>query len=164
VTAHFSIDGSMTSTARGRPSLASANAARKGTMGLLVVVMTPSVIVAGMLHDPRLAIALIAIACGAHQAWSTMVFTVATDLFPSRAVGSVSGFGGFIAGIVSIGVAEAVGRVLDRDATLYTPLFIAAGLLYPLALGVFHVLSPKMEPANVAGARQVEFNGTITGA
>ena len=126
---------------------ASLNAARKGTMALLAAVMTPSVVVAGTLHDPKLAIALIAIACGAHQAWSTMVFTMATDLFPSSAVGSVSGFGGFVAGIVSIGVAEAVGRVLDLDATLYTPIFIAAGLLYPLALGVFHLLSPRMEPA-----------------
>ena len=133
----------------------SLNAARKGTMGLLALVMTPSVIVAGTLHNPRVAIGLIAIACGAHQAWSTMVFTVATDLFPSRAVGSVSGFGGFVAGVVSIGVAEAVGRVLDRDATLYTPLFIAAGVLYPLALGVFHLLSPKMEPADVASAEEL---------
>jgi ACS family hexuronate transporter-like MFS transporter len=122
-------------------------------MALLAVIMTPSVIVAGTLHDPKLAIALIAIACGAHQAWSTMVFTMATDLFPSSAVGSVSGFGGFVAGIVSIGVAEAVGRVLDRDATLYTPIFIAAGVLYPLALGVFHLLSPRMEPARLKVVR-----------
>jgi ACS family hexuronate transporter-like MFS transporter len=129
----------------------SLNAARKGTMALLAAIMTPAVIVAGTLHDPRLAIALIAIACGAHQAWSTIVFTVATDLFPSRAVGSVSGFGGFVAGMVSIGVAEAVGRVLDRDATLYLPIFIAAGVLYPLALGVFHLLSPGMEPVHRAG-------------
>ena len=122
------------------------NAARKGTMALLVCIMTPTVIVAGTLHDPRLAIALIAIACGAHQAWSTMVFTMATDLFPSSMVGSVSGFGGFVAGLVSIAAAESIGRVLDADATLYLPIFVAAGLIYPLALGVFHLLSPRMEP------------------
>lgn len=38
---------------------------------------------------------------------------------------------------------------LDRDATLYFPIFIAAGLLYPLALGVFHLLSPKMQRAAI---------------
>jgi ACS family hexuronate transporter-like MFS transporter len=108
-----------------------------------------AVIVAGTLHDPRLAVALIAIACGAHQAWSTMVFTVATDLFPSEAVASVSGLGGFVAGLVSIGAAEGIGRVLDRDATLYLPIFVVAGLLYPVALGVFHLLSPRMEPAQL---------------
>jgi hypothetical protein len=39
--------------------------------------------------------------------------------------------------------------VLDRDATRYLPIFIVAGLLYPVALGVFHVLSPRMEPARL---------------
>jgi ACS family hexuronate transporter-like MFS transporter len=81
-----------------------------------------------------------------------MVFTMATDLFPSRMVGSVSGFGGFVAGSVSIVAAELIGRVLDTDSTLYAPIFIAAGLLYPLALGVFHGLSPRMEPVRVAAA------------
>jgi ACS family hexuronate transporter-like MFS transporter len=75
-----------------------------------------------------------------------MVFTIATDLFPSKMVGSVSGFGGFLAGMVSIVAAESIGRVLDADATLYLPIFVAAGLIYPLALGVFHVLCPRMQP------------------
>jgi ACS family hexuronate transporter-like MFS transporter len=127
----------------------SINAARKGTMALLALVTTPTVFVAASLDDPRLAIALIAVACGAHQAWSTMVFTVATDLFPARGVGSVSGFGGFFAGMVSIVAAEAIGRVLNVDARLYRPIFYAAGLLYPVALGVLQWLSPRLEPARL---------------
>ncbi len=127
----------------------SINRARKGTMAMLAAIMTPSVIIAGTLDDPRMAIALIAVACGAHQAWSTMVFTVATDLFPSRAVGSVSGIGGFVAGMVSIVAAEVIGRILNTDATLYLPIFVAAGLLYPIALTVFHLISPRMEPARL---------------
>jgi hypothetical protein len=51
-----------------------------------------------------------------------------------------------VAGIVSIAAAESIGRVLDADATLYLPIFVAAGLSYPVALGVFHLLSPRMEP------------------
>lgn len=125
----------------------SLNASRKGTMALLAAITTPTVLVAGSLDDPRLAVALIAVACGAHQAWSTMVFTVATDLFPTRGVGSVSGFGGFFAGMVSILAAEAIGRVLNADATLYQPIFCAAALLYPTALVVLHWLSPRLEPA-----------------
>jgi ACS family hexuronate transporter-like MFS transporter len=125
------------------------NRSRKTTMGLLALIMTPSVIVAGTLTDPWFAIALIALACGAHQAWSTMVFTIATDLFPSRAVGSVAGLGGFVAGMVSIVAAELIGRVLERDATWYLPIFVTAGLIYPVALLLFHLLSPKMEPADL---------------
>ena len=123
------------------------NWARKATMGLLAVIMTPTVIIAGYTNDPRFAIVLIAIACGCHQAWSTLVFTVAADLFPSRAAGSVAGIGGFVAGMVSIAAAELTGRVLDRDPSYYLPVFIVAGLLYPIGLAVFHMLSPRMKVA-----------------
>ena len=125
------------------------NWARKATMGLLAIIMTPTVIIAGYANDPRFAIVLIAIACGCHQAWSTLVFTVAADLFPSRAVGSVAGIGGFVAGMVSIVAAELTGRVLDRDPSYYLPVFIVAGLLYPVGLAVFHMLSPRMKVAVV---------------
>jgi ACS family hexuronate transporter-like MFS transporter len=127
----------------------SLNAARKGTMALLALVMTPTVMVAGSLDDPRLAVALIAVACGAHQAWSTMIFTVATDLFPRQGVGSVAGLGGFVAGMVSILAAEAIGRVLNTDATLYRPIFVVAGLLYPIGLAALQWLSPRLEPARL---------------
>ncbi len=123
------------------------NWARKGTMGLLAVIMTPTVISAGYASDPRLAIVLIAIACGCHQAWSTLVFTVAADLFPSSAAGSVAGIGGFVAGMVSIVAAELTGRLLDQDPSYYFPVFIVAGLLYPAGLAVFHLLSPRMNVA-----------------
>jgi ACS family hexuronate transporter-like MFS transporter len=127
----------------------SVNRARKGTMGLLALIMTPCVIAAGLSAHPWVAVGLIAVACGAHQAWSTMVFTIAADLFPSRAVGSVAGLGGFVAGLASILAAELIGRVLESDASFYLPIFVAAGLLYPIGLLVFHRLSPRMAVAEV---------------
>jgi ACS family hexuronate transporter-like MFS transporter len=125
------------------------NWARKGTMGLLALVMSPAVITAGFLHDPTVVIILIALACGAHQAWSTMIFTMASDLFPSEAAASVAGMGGFVAGMISIVTAEITGRVLNQDPSFYLPMFIAAGVLYPIGLLVFHLLSPRMEPARL---------------
>jgi ACS family hexuronate transporter-like MFS transporter len=116
-------------------------------MILLAMIMTPTVIMAGFANDPRLAIVLIAIACGCHQAWSTLVFTIASDLFPSGAAGSVAGIGGFVAGMVSIVAAELTGRLLDKDPSYYLPVFIIAGLLYPVGLAVFHMLSPRMKVA-----------------
>jgi ACS family hexuronate transporter-like MFS transporter len=128
----------------------SVNAARKGTMGMLAVVMTPMVIAAGLATDPWVAIGLIAVACGCHQAWSTLIFTIAADLFPSRAVASVTGIGGFVAGMVSIVAAELTGRILQQDASYYLPVFLAAGLLYPAGLAVFHLLSPQMKTAELS--------------
>jgi ACS family hexuronate transporter-like MFS transporter len=127
----------------------SVNAARKTTMAMLASVMIPSVLTAPRLDSPWAAMALIALACGCHQGWSTVVFTVASDLFPSRAAASVTGFGGFIAGMASIGAAEVTGRILQLDPGNYTPMFIAAALLYPTALAVLHVFSPRMERAQV---------------
>jgi hypothetical protein len=61
----------------------------------------------------------------------------------------VAGIGGFVAGMVSIVAAELTGQVLERDASYYLPVFIAAGLLYPAGLAVFHLLSPRMTPARL---------------
>lgn len=127
----------------------SVNGARKVTFAMLGAIMMPSVIAAGLLDNPVIVVGLIALACGAHQAWSTIVFTVASDLFPSRAAGSVAGFGGFLAGMVSIVTAELTGRLLNTSPGYYLPVFLVAAALYPISLGVFHLLSPKMERARV---------------
>ena len=125
------------------------NVARKGTMGILAAIMIPCVLTASRLHDVRVVMALIAVACGCHQAWSTMIMTLASDLFPSRAAASVAGIGGFIAGMVSIVAAELTGRVLNVNPSLYAPMFTAAAVLYPAGLIVFHLLSPRMERAEL---------------
>ena len=125
------------------------NRARKATMGILAAIMSPMVIAAGFTSDVTMAMGLIAIACGCHQAWSTLVFTIASDLFPTRAVGSVAGIGGFVAGMASIVAAELIGRLLQQDSSYYLPVFVAAGLLYPVGLLLFQVLSPRMEPAKL---------------
>ena len=122
------------------------NAARKGTFIALMAATTPLVIAAGFTRDPWAAIALIALACGCHQAWSTMVYTLASDLFPSEAVGSVTGIGGLMAGAVSTIAAELTGRMLNQNPSYYLPIFIAAGCLYPIGLAVIHGLSPRLAP------------------
>jgi ACS family hexuronate transporter-like MFS transporter len=124
----------------------SLNAARKGTFIALMTVTTPLVIAAGFTQDAWTAIVLIALACGCHQAWSTMVYTLASDLFPSHAVGSVTGIGGLMAGAVSTITAELTGRMLNQNPSYYLPIFIVAGCLYPAGLAVVHALSPRMEP------------------
>ena len=43
------------------------------------------------------AVLLIGLAAAAHQGWSANLFTLVSDMFPRRAVGSVVGFGGMAA-------------------------------------------------------------------
>jgi ACS family hexuronate transporter-like MFS transporter len=127
----------------------SLNAARKVTMIALTAVASPMIITAGLMRDPVLAIVLIAIACGVHQAWSAMVWTLPTDLFPSRATATVAGIGAALASVVSILTAEFTGQYLNLHPGYYTPIFVVAGMLYPLALLAVHLCSPKLQQARL---------------
>ena len=49
------------------------------------------------------ALIVICIAAAAHQAWSANIFTTVSDLFPKKAVGSVTGIGGLAGGVGGVG-------------------------------------------------------------
>jgi ACS family hexuronate transporter-like MFS transporter len=78
-----------------------------------------------------------------------MVWTLPTDLFPSRATASVAGIGAAAASVVSIVTAEFTGRYLNANPGQYGMIFVAAGLLYPLALLAVHSMSPNLEQAKL---------------
>ena len=124
------------------------NAARKTTLAGVALIV-PSVIFASQTKSAWTAVLLIGLATACHQAWSANMFTLASDMFPRRAVGTVVGFGGFLGGVGGILIAEFAGRVLNRDPRYYFPMFVVAGLLYLVALGVIHALAPRLEPAKV---------------
>jgi len=44
-------------------------------------------------------------------------------------------------------VAEFAGRVLNANPKYYLPMFVVAGFAYLVALGVIHLLAPRLEPA-----------------
>jgi ACS family hexuronate transporter-like MFS transporter len=126
----------------------SVNSARKVTLALLAAIMMPSVILASQSEHVWPAMLLIALACGCHQGWATMLFTITADLFPRRGAGSVTGIGGCAAGFASIITAELTGRVLNNDPRFYVPMFVTAAALYPISLFLLHRLSPRLEPAD----------------
>ncbi|WP_216678825.1 hypothetical protein [Hymenobacter siberiensis] len=55
-----------------------------------------------------LAVLVIGIAAAAHQAWSANIFTTVSDMFPKRAVGSVTGIGGMAGGLGGIALTALV--------------------------------------------------------
>ncbi len=124
------------------------NASRKLTMGIFAA-MIPAVIIAPQVKSAWVAVGLISLATSCHQAWSANLFTLASDMFPRRAVGTAVGFGGFAGGIGGILIAEFAGRVLQADPSFYQPMFVVAGLAYFVALAVIHLLAPKLEPAPI---------------
>jgi len=70
------------------------------------------------------AVALISFGTAAHLGWSANLYTLASDTFPRRAVGSIVGLGGLGGAIGGMLVAPAVGYWLDFSHGAYRPLFL----------------------------------------
>lgn len=123
----------------------SVNAARKTAMAACAFCM-PVGIAAVFAPKAWMAIALISVSTSAHQGWSANVYTLASDLFPRRAVATIigmAGAGGAIGGMI---IAPIAGYTLQWFHT-YVPLFIIGGVMHPLALGLVHLIVPEIKPA-----------------
>jgi MFS transporter, ACS family, aldohexuronate transporter len=123
----------------------SVNAARKWTMLFCALGVLP---IATVYRITGLwpATLLIGLAAAGHQGFSANLYTLTSDLFPSRAVASVVGIGGMVGAIGGMLIAEIVGHVLLWTNSYMIPFFIAASA-YLIALLLIQTLSPKLEPA-----------------
>jgi ACS family hexuronate transporter-like MFS transporter len=123
------------------------NGARKTTMLVCALAVTP-IVMAANVQSLWGAVALVSLATAAHQGWSANLFTLASDMFPKRAVGSVVGIGGFGGAIGGALISAFTGFVLQFTHS-YLPLFIIAGSAYLIALLVIQLLSPRLQPVNL---------------
>lgn len=123
------------------------NASRKLAMLMCALAVVP-IVFAAQTSNVWVAVVLIGLAAAAHQGWSCNLFTTTSDMFPRHAVGSVVGIGGMAGAVGGMMIARLVGEILQRTGS-YVPIFIIAASAYLLALLVFHLLSPKLEPANL---------------
>jgi ACS family hexuronate transporter-like MFS transporter len=95
---------------------------------------------------------LIGLAAAGHQGFSANLYTLSSDLFPSRAVASVVGIGGMAGAIGGMLIAEIVGHVLQWTGSYMIPFFIASSA-YLFALLFIHLLSPRLIPAQIGRAQ-----------
>jgi ACS family hexuronate transporter-like MFS transporter len=115
-------------------------AARRSAMLFCALAVLPIMLV-GSLHNLWTIVAVIGLAGAAHQGWSANIFTVASDVFPRAAVGSVTGIAGFGGAIGGMIVAWLVGLVLEHYHT-YSGIFIAAGMAYIVAWTILQLMIP----------------------
>jgi MFS transporter, ACS family, hexuronate transporter len=96
------------------------------------------------------AVLLIAIAAGGHCGWSANVFSLISDIFPKKAVGTVTGFGGFAGAMGGAFASFWVGNLLQNiGLDGYVIPFAVAGCGYLLVLIVFHTLVPEIKTVNI---------------
>ncbi|MBC9031021.1 MFS transporter [Sphingomonas sp. JC676] len=125
----------------------SVNKARKLTMLIAACFVLP-VMFATQFDNLWLSVFVIGVAAAAHQAFSATLYALPSDLVPRYAVGSVIGIGGTLGAIGGMVFTTYVGYVLDALGS-YTPLFVAAGAAYFLALLSVQLLSPRLARAEV---------------
>jgi ACS family hexuronate transporter-like MFS transporter len=94
------------------------------------------------------AVGLVGLAAAAHQGWSANLFTLTSDMFPRQAVGSVVGFGGMAGAVGGLLIAKLTGYILETTGS-YVPVFLIAASTYLAALGIIHLLVPRLQPAKL---------------
>ena len=135
----------------------------------------PAAIGAVLTHDAVTALVLISIATGCHQAWGANLFTLPSDMFPKRAVGSVVGLGSSGGAIGGLFMTLVAGGILQWTGS-YVPLFMICGVMHLIAWGTIRYLAgarftpadldrdPTVEPSPVlarAGAALVVIGGAL---
>jgi ACS family hexuronate transporter-like MFS transporter len=125
----------------------SVNASRKWAMLICALSVVP-VAVVYRVSGLWPATLLIGLAAAGHQGFSANLFTLTSDLFPSRAVASVAGIGGMAGAVGGMLIAEIVGHLLQWTGSYMIPFFMAASA-YLIALLLIHLLSPKLVPARI---------------
>ncbi len=78
-------------------------------------------------------IGIICIAGAAHQAWSANLFTTVSDMFPKKAVGTVTGIGAAFGGLGGVAVQQIAGRLEDHYRAIGVGLAKAQGLIQETA-------------------------------
>lgn len=97
------------------------------------------------------AVLIIGLACAAHQAWSANIFATVSDMFPKKAIASVTGIGGMAGAAGGMLIAWAAGLLLDHFKALdnitagYNIMFIICATAYLVAWIVMHLFVPKFK-------------------
>jgi ACS family hexuronate transporter-like MFS transporter len=124
------------------------NRARKLAMLICISCIIP-VCFATIVPGHWQAIVLLGMATAGHQGFSANQYAIVTDMFPRRAVGSVSGFGGFVGYIGASLYSWLCGGMLEHNGHNYTPLMIIAGTGYLVAFMIIQGFAPRLEPADL---------------
>jgi MFS transporter, ACS family, hexuronate transporter len=125
----------------------STNAARKTAMLACALCIVP-VVFAAITTSEWMAVWLVGLAAAAHQGFSANLFTLTSDMFPRKAVGSVVGIGGFAGAMGGFFLNMGAGRLRDMFGS-YVPVFLLASVAYLTALALIHLLVPRLAPARL---------------
>ena len=114
--------------------------ARRFVLGAAAL-LTPASWMAALTSDARSAIALMCVLMFAHGFWITNFLGLLGDMFPSSAIGTISGLTGTAGGIGGMLSSLLIGAAVDRFS--FTPVFAVTGVLYPAAFCVLLIATSR---------------------
>ena len=135
--------------------------ARKTAL-LIFAILELSILAAPYTTTAWMAVGIISLVVAVHQAWSTNVFTMASDMFPSGAVSSAAGIAGMAGAVGGILFPLLVGYLLDSYKTAgnltggYNLLFVICGFTYLTAWIIIHLLTRKHTTVGTDDLRQAD--------
>ena len=120
------------------------NAARKTALLVCALCVVP-VVATPFVANPWVAVTLVGLAAAAHCGFAANLFTLVSDTVPKQGVSSVVGIGGMAGALGGMIFSQLVSRILQYTNNNYAVPFAIASLAYLVALGIMHLLVPKLE-------------------
>jgi ACS family hexuronate transporter-like MFS transporter len=121
----------------------SINMSRKLCLGLSAALMPTSLLITKSPLGSTLV--FFSIVFLGHQFWSTILQTMAADIFPSAVVGSVAGLMGAVGSFGAMLFDLLVGSILTYTHS-YSSVFLLAGFFHPLSFLIILMMIPRVEP------------------
>lgn len=121
--------------------------ARKIVMGVAAA-LTMLLPLTEWVSSVELAVGFMTLYMFAHGLWITNYITAISDVFGSWATSTVVGLSGTAGAISGLLLNPLIGKIIENFS--YAPLWIACGVLYPMAFLGFIVLIPKLSPVKWA--------------
>jgi ACS family hexuronate transporter-like MFS transporter len=107
-------------------------AGARRTVMLIAALLPLPMLQAGQATGLPALVALVGLATAAHQAWSSNLFSLASDLFPRTAVARVVGLAGAAGSVGAVLFHAVTGHIVNATGS-YQPLLVAAALAYLVA-------------------------------
>jgi ACS family hexuronate transporter-like MFS transporter len=139
----------------------SVNRARKTALFLCALGVIPIMFAQGI-SQLWGAVLVLGLATASHQGFSSNLYTLVSDMFPKRAVGSVAGFGG-TCGYIGASIFQVFVGYRVNDKGNYLVPFIFAGTAYLVAFLAIHLLAPRLRPAIEDGPPPRAFEPIVPG-
>jgi len=106
------------------------------------------VMMVSQVHHLWTVVLLIAFAAAGHQGWASNIFSIVSDVYPKKAVGSMMGLSGFAGAVGGALSASFIGLILETTNS-YFLIFTIASAMYLLNWLILKIFIPEIKPIQI---------------